>query len=48
VHLIELRDGANAVRAGVGLAPYSFTDTITAGVSLIRALHVQQLRSALE
>lgn len=46
LHLTQLRDAANAVRAAAGLAPATFTDTITAGTSM-RAVHIEELGTSL-
>ena len=47
VHLMEVRQAVNAMRAAAGLAPASFTDATLTGVP-IKAAHVQQLRAALD
>ena len=47
LHITELRNAVNAVRATAGLSAASFTDSIFAGVTLVRALHVNELRTAL-
>jgi hypothetical protein len=44
VHVNELRTAVNAVRALAGLAPFAFTDSITAGVA-VKANHVMELRA---
>lgn len=46
VHLTQLRQAVNAVRAAAGLAPASFTDPSPQGLP-VRAVHITQLRSAL-
>jgi hypothetical protein len=46
IHLIELREAVNAVRAAAGLAPVSWTDPSPAGVP-VRAVHIEELREAL-
>ncbi len=49
VHLIEIRTGVDGVRAAIGLTPLSYTDpSITAGVTVVRAAHILDLRAGLE
>lgn len=49
VHITELRQAVNAMRAAAGLAPATFTDpTLTAGSTRIKAVHITELRSALD
>jgi len=44
-HVSDLRAGLNYARSAAGLAALQFTDsTLTAGVTLIKASHVQELR----
>jgi hypothetical protein len=45
-HLAELRTAAEALRVAAGLAPFSYTDTVTAGL-LIKAAHITELRAAI-
>lgn len=45
-HITELRTAINAVRAAVGLAAFSFTQTVGPGI-VIRAAHITELRNAL-
>jgi endoglucanase len=47
VHLLELRDAVNAVRARAGLAPLVFGDGVPAPGTVIRASHIIDLRNAL-
>jgi len=48
-HLLDLRSAVDAVRAGAGMASVSYTDpTVTVSVTPIRALHVLDLRAALQ
>jgi ELWxxDGT repeat protein len=46
LHIAELRDAINSLRASASLAPYAFSDPSLAGVR-IRASHVMELRTAL-
>jgi hypothetical protein len=46
LHLTELRDGVNAVRALAAMPPVDFDDGVLAG-SAIKAAHVATLRDAL-
>ncbi len=46
VHITELRQAANVMRAAAGLGAASFADPVLTGVS-VRAIHLQQLRTAL-
>jgi hypothetical protein len=46
VHLTQMRQAVNAVRAAAGLAPETWTDPSPAGEP-VRAVHVQELRDAL-
>lgn len=49
VHLQELRTAIEAARASLGLTASTFTDpTLTAGSTLVKAAHVQDLRSAVK
>lgn len=47
VHINELRQAVNAMRAAAGLTAASFTDSSLTGV-LVKAVHVQELRDALD
>jgi hypothetical protein len=47
-HLNELRTYINQLRHQLGLAPFTFTDTLTAGVTQVKVLHVTELRTALD
>ena len=48
VHVTELRTRINAIRAALGLQPYSFANpTLTAGSSVIKAIDITELRTAL-
>lgn len=46
VHLNELRQAVNAVRAAAGLTPSAFTDPSVTNALAIKAAHVQELRTA--
>lgn len=49
VHLTELRERIDALRATGGLQPFAYADpTIRAGVTRVRALHLTELRAALD
>src|SRR6185369_15133366 len=47
VHLTELRQAVNCMRAAAGLTAATFTDPALAGVS-VQALHQNELRAALD
>jgi hypothetical protein len=47
VHLTELRQAVNAMRAAGGLAPASFTDPTVTNATKVRAVHWLELRTAL-
>lgn len=48
-HLVDLRVAVDAVRAGVGMASVPYTDpTVIVGLTRIRALHILDLRAALQ
>jgi hypothetical protein len=47
VHVSELRQAANAMRAAAGLGATSFTDSVLTGGVLIRTTHLQEVRTAL-
>ena len=48
VHLIELRLRIDALRDGLGLAAFAWTDpVIEPGVTRVRAVHLAELRRAL-
>ena len=46
-HLTELRSRIDAVRGRYGLSGFTWTYTMTAGATPIRALHISELRTAL-
>ncbi len=46
IHIMELRQAVDAVRASAGLTAASWTDTSLAGI-VIKAIHIQELRTAL-
>ncbi|MBI2822630.1 MAG: DUF11 domain-containing protein [Acidobacteria bacterium] len=46
IHVVELRQAVNAVRACAGLAAAAWTDTSLVGV-LVKAIHIQELRDQL-
>lgn len=46
VHLTQLRQAVNAVRAAAGLSAVSWTDSSPTGV-VIKAVHIEELRNAL-
>ena len=49
VHLTELRQAVNAVRAAANLSAATWTDpTVTAGTTLVKAVHVTELRTSLD
>jgi hypothetical protein len=49
LHLTEIRSAVDQARAAVGLAPLSYTDpTVAAGATIVKAAHVQELRSGLQ
>ena len=48
VHITELRQAINDLRARYSLVPFAFTDaTLTAGTTVIKAAHINELRTAL-
>lgn len=48
VHVTELRTRIDALRARVGLFPFSWTDsTLTAGIAMPLAVHITEMRTAL-
>ena len=48
VHITELRDRINGVRARCGLAVFGFTDpSLVAGATVVRSVHLAELRTAL-
>jgi microcystin-dependent protein len=48
VHITELRNRVDVLRASAGLQPYAWTDPVlTAGATLVRAQHLIDLRTAL-
>ncbi len=48
VHITELRDAINQLRARAGLAAASWPESIASGVTTIKAAHVQELRTKLD
>lgn len=48
VHFTQLRTAVNAVRVAANLTPFTFTDTLTPGVTVILALHQTELRTKLD
>jgi uncharacterized repeat protein (TIGR01451 family) len=48
LHINELRNAVNAVRAAAGLAPWSFTDSPLAAGMAVRPVHFMEMRSALD
>lgn len=48
VHLTQLRQTVDAVRAAAGLGAGTYTDAITAGVTGIKAIHISEIRTQLE
>jgi hypothetical protein len=48
VHLTQLRQAVDAVRAAAGLAGGTYTDTISAGATRIKAIHISEIRSQLD
>ena len=48
VHITELRQAINNLRARYSLAAFAFTDaTLTAGTTVVKAAHIHELRTAL-
>ena len=47
VHLTELRQAVNAIRAAAGLPPATFTDPTVTAATGIKAVHLAELRAAL-
>jgi hypothetical protein len=48
-HIQELRTALNQARTTLGLSAITFTDpTLTAGTSIVRAAHFQELRSGVK
>jgi len=48
VHITELRQAANQLRAQGGLAAFPFTDpTVTTGVTTVKQVYITELRTAL-
>lgn len=47
IHLTELRQAINAMRAAAGLTPTAFTDPTVSAATPIKAAHGQELRTAL-
>ncbi|HUP50383.1 MAG TPA: hypothetical protein VNA04_16530, partial [Thermoanaerobaculia bacterium] len=49
IHLIDLRDAINQARSTMSLSAASYTDsTITAGSTIIKAVHINDLRNAVK
>lgn len=49
VHMTELRQAVNAVRAAANLSATTWTDpTLTGGTTTLKAVHVQELRTSLD
>ena len=49
VHMTELRQAVNAVRAAANLSAATWTDpTLTVGTTVVKAVHVQELRTSLD
>lgn len=49
VDLMEIRSAIDRVRAAISMAPASYTDpTITPAVTVIKAVHIQDLRTAVQ
>src|SRR4029077_4608189 len=49
VHVLELRQAVDALRATAGLSPSTWTDAVlTAGTSTARVIHVSELRARLD
>jgi hypothetical protein len=48
LHLTELRQAVNAVRAAAGLTPTAFSDPTLSTTTAIKAAHLQELRNALQ
>jgi DNA-binding beta-propeller fold protein YncE len=47
VHVTEMRDAINVVRARYGLTAAAWTDTLTAQLTSVKAVHMTEMRSAL-
>ena len=45
-HVQQLRDALVGAYQAAGVTPPSFTDTLVPGLTLIRAIHVSELRAA--
>lgn len=48
VHVTELREALDEARAEIGLPPLTYTDTITAGVTKVKAVHWNELRTGVK
>ena len=48
VHINELRNALDPARAALALTPLSYSSTLTGGTSLIRAVHVTELRNGVK
>jgi polygalacturonase len=44
VHITELRSNLDQARSLLGLSTGSYTDAITPGVTVVKAIHIQELR----
>lgn len=47
IHVVELRQAVDTLRARFGLGAFSWTDTLVAGSARIKATHLAELRTAL-
>ena len=47
IHIREIRTAINLVRHAAGLTDYAWTNTITAGVSYVKAWDVTEMRNVL-
>lgn len=48
VHVTELRDAINQLRAHAGLPAATWTDTLVAGVTVVKAVHITEMRTKLD
>jgi hypothetical protein len=49
IHLIESRSVLDGVRAAFGLTPIVYVDpTVTAGITVIKGSHIQQIRDGVK
>src|SRR6185503_16556294 len=44
IHIVELRSALDAARALIGVVPLSYAESLTAGVTPVKASHFQELR----